>query len=125
MCSSDLETEWYAHHFAGSWNIFAVLLAVGHFAIPFILFMSRHAKRNLTFNAIMMCWLLFMHFIDVYWLIMPNLNHHGFHFSAIDLFCLLGIGGIFIGATFSRMKQSSLYPYKDPRIKESINFENA
>jgi len=118
------ETVWYAEHFNGSWNTVAIILAIGHFGVPFVLFMSRHAKRNLKFHAIMAVWLILMHALDLYWLVMPNINKLGIHLTFADIVPFLGIGGIYFGFVFLRLSTVSLIPHKDPRLDESLNFHN-
>jgi hypothetical protein len=117
------ETEFFLAHFNGSWSNVATLLCVGHFGIPFIVFMSKHARRNFKFAGGMMVWLLIMHFVDIYWLIMPNISPAGVHVTGADVFCFLGIGGVFVGLLFTRMKSVSLFPCKDPRLHESLKHQ--
>ncbi|MGE4170463.1 MAG: quinol:cytochrome C oxidoreductase [Candidatus Margulisiibacteriota bacterium] len=118
------ETEFFMHHFAGSWNSVGILLAVGHFAIPLILFMSRYAKRNLVVHFMMACWIVLMQLVDVYWLIMPNAYPTGVHITAMDIAALLGIGGIFVAFVFHRLGRVALYPVRDPRLAESRQLTN-
>jgi len=117
------ETVWFIDHFKGSWNSVGVFLAIGHFGIPFLFFMSRHAKRNLKFHAIMAVWFLIVHYVDLYWIIMPNINKFGIAPSWIDLAALMGIGGVCISLLFNRLKKSPLYPLKDPRLEDSKHLE--
>ncbi|RAP29482.1 quinol:cytochrome C oxidoreductase, partial [Candidatus Marinamargulisbacteria bacterium SCGC AG-343-D04] len=118
------ETSFYLKHFKGSWEIITAILVIGHFAIPFILFMSRHAKRNLRFHFFMATWLVFMHFLDLYWIIMPNASPKGFHFNLLDITTFIGIGGIYFAVFFNCLSKVSLIPHKDPRLSESLNFHN-
>ncbi|RAP35808.1 quinol:cytochrome C oxidoreductase [Candidatus Marinamargulisbacteria bacterium SCGC AAA071-K20] len=118
------ETIWYLAHFEGSWNSVAICLAIGHFAIPFVLFMSRHCKRNLNFHLGMAIWIVSMHFLDLYWLIMPNLSKSGIHFSMVDVLCFFGMGGVYFSVFFKRVASVSLVPKKDPFIEKSLHFEN-
>ncbi len=119
------ETFWYLTRMTGFWKGVTVFLVVGHFAVPFLLFMSRHAKRNLPVHACIAGWLLFMHFVDMSWLILPNAFPNGV-FPGLSLGAsFLGIGGILVWATFSRMKRFNLVPIHDPRVDESLRFENA
>ena len=119
------ETVWFAEHFKGNWNTVAIIISIGHFAIPFILFMSRHMKRNLKTNGMMMVWMVVMTIVELYWVIMPNISKDGVHVSIQDVVPFLAIGGIFFAVLFSRMKNYALVPEQDPRLKESINFINA
>lgn len=118
------ETVWFIDHFAGSWNSVAILLSVGHFAIPFVIFMSKHAKRNLKFHAGVALWLIFMQIVDLYWIIMPNVSKAGIHVTIADITCLLGIGGIYFAVFFKKLATINLIPVKDPRLAESLSFEN-
>lgn len=118
------ETFWFHLHFTGSWQWVAALLAIGHFGIPFIFFMSRHAKRNLKVHAIMAIWLCGMHFLDLYWVIMPTFLKTGASFGIGDLALLVGLGSLFFMWIFRRMKSVSIYPIKDPLLHEAKRFEN-
>jgi hypothetical protein len=69
-------------------------------------------------------WMLAMHFVDVYWCVMPVLHHDGFHVSVLDFTTFLGVGGLFV-ALFSRLlARRALIPVKDPRLPESLGYEN-
>jgi len=65
-----------------------------------------------------------MHFIDMYWLVMPNLHPHGVHFGILDLTTLVGVGGVFLAALGWFLKGSKLVPIRDPRLVESLSFQN-
>lgn len=114
-------TSWYIMHFNGTWNTVAQFLAIGHFALPFLGFMSKHMRRNLTVQGVVVVWMLFMHFVDLYWVIMPNIDKDGFVFSWGDLACLMGIGGVFVGLLFARMRTVSLVPVQDPRLSDFMH----
>lgn len=118
------ETIWFREHFFGSWNSFAIFLVIGHFVIPFLGFMSRHMKRNLATNLVFMIWMAFMSFVDLYWVIMPNVYPEGFHISLADVSIFLGMGGIYFGLLFWRLSRKALFPKKDPRLPESLHFHN-
>lgn len=119
------ETHWFHEHFAENWDWLSTTLLIGHFAVPLLLFVSRHAKRNISFNTLMAFWLILMTLIEIYWIIMPNLYHHGIHITLADVTSLVGIGGIYFGVFFKRMAKYSLYPVNDPRLEESVHFKNA
>ena len=118
------ETLFFKEHFFGSWTGVTTLLCVGHFAVPFLLFMSRHVKRNLVLHSIMAIWLVFMHYVDVFWVIMPNVYKSGFSYSIIDFLVFVGIGSLFFGLFFKRINKSFIIPVSDPRINESLSFKN-
>jgi hypothetical protein len=120
------ETVWYKHRFEGSWGSVSWLLLFGHFVIPFLWLLSRTAKRIRVVLGAGAAWLLFMHYVDLYWLVMPTMEelHHGAHPSWIDLAGLLGPVGVGLAVVAARASGSTLYPVKDPRLAEALRVEN-
>lgn len=118
------ETIWFREHFMGSWNAVAVFLVLGHFVVPFLGFMSRHVKRNLTAHFVVVCWMVFMTIVDLYWVIMPNFSPEGIQISLVDFASFIGIGGLYFGLYFLRLRKHALFPKRDPRLEESLHFHN-
>lgn len=116
------ETLWYQHR--QDWQGTFTMLAVGHFIVPFAFLMSRHMKRNRITLAIASVWLLAMHWLDLQFVIMPELHHHGIHLSWLDAATMVGVLGVVLGATLRNISNSPLLPERDPRLKESLNFHN-
>ncbi len=102
----------------------SMLLVVGHFLVPFFFLMSRHIKRRPALLLIGAVWMLVMHFVDIYWCVMPVLSHHGVHLSVLDFTTFLGIGGLFVSVFSWLLARRALIPVKDPRLPESVAFEN-
>ena len=65
-----------------------------------------------------------MHFFDLYWIIMPILHKHGFHFSWMDLTAMIGIGGIFIWYFWWSYLKGALVPVNDTKLAASIKLVN-
>ena len=118
------ETVWFKARLEGSWKAVSILLAVGHFAAPFLYLMGRAVKRKGWSLALGGAWLLTMHFVDLYWQIMPTLHPHGLRPSLLDVAALLTVGGCFVGAAGWLMRRQALVPVRDPRLAESLAFEN-
>ena len=91
--------------------------------VPFFFLISQAVKRNRVTLTLGAAWMLFMHYVDIYWLVMPTLHHEAFQLNILDLTCWLGIGGLFF-ATLTYLMRSSLVPVRDPRLAESLAFEN-
>jgi hypothetical protein len=119
------ETIWFKARLEGSWKAMSVLLMVGHFAIPFFYLMGRAVKRRGTTLAVGGVWLLAMHYMDLYWQIMPTLHADGVHPTALDVAAFLAVGGCFVAAASWLMRRQALVPLGDPRLAESLAFENA
>lgn len=121
------ETIWYFRRQTGGWLPVSLLLLFGHFVAPFLGLISRIPKRRPGMLVVAGVWLLFMHWIDLYWLVMPEMNHEAkgvVPFNIADLGLLLFLGGLFVALTARRLSRHSLIPEQDPRLAESLTFEN-
>ena len=118
------ETIWYKTRMEGSWMTVSVLLLVGHFVAPFLYLMGRSVKRNGATLAVGGMWLLAMHFVDLYWQVMPTLHPEGFRPALLDVTAVMAVGGSFVAAVSWLMRRQALVPLRDPRLSESLAFEN-
>lgn len=118
------ETIWYEHRWIGSWKTVSLVLIIGHFVVPFLILITRQAKRMPALMYLGGFWLLIMHYIDIYWNVMPNFAHHGAHFSWMDVSTLVGIGGVFVWYFWKIYTAKALVPVNDPRLDASIEFVN-
>lgn len=118
------ETIFYLHRLEGSWKTVSLTLLFGHFIVPFIVLLSRHAKRHPGVLGAASVLILVMHYVDIYWLVMPNFLHEGASPSWIDLAGLLGPLGIGALAVVLRARRSPAYPLRDPRLTEAMHVEN-
>ncbi|MBI1386967.1 MAG: quinol:cytochrome C oxidoreductase [bacterium] len=101
-----------------------------HFFLPFFGLLSRHIKRNKSLLFFWAIWMLVMHWVDIYWLVMPEYVHQygeigAAPFGLMDIFCLIGFGGLYAAGFAMWARGRSLIPMKDPRLAESLTFENA
>ncbi len=118
------ETFWFMQRWAGGWKIVSVLLIVTHFIVPFFYLISYEAKTNLKKLKFISIWILCVHLLDLYWLIMPSMsrNDHAYSFSWIDfVFPLIFIGVIMI--VFKKVSEKiNLVPVRDPKLERGLNF---
>ena len=119
------ETIWYKARIEGSWKAVSILLIMGHFVAPFLYLMGRAVKRRGATLALGGAWVLAMHFLDIYWQVMPTLHPEGFRPSLLDVAAFLAVGGCFVAAVGWLMRRQALVPLRDPRLAESLAFENA
>jgi hypothetical protein len=119
------ETIFYKARLEGSWETISLLLMAGHFAVPFFYLMGRDVKRRGWTLAAGGLWLLAMHFVDLYWQVMPTLHPEGVRPSPLDVAAFVAIGGGFAAAASWLMRRNALVPLRDPRLAESLAFENA
>jgi hypothetical protein len=119
------ETIWYRARLEGSWEGVSLLLMAGHFGVPFFYLMGRDVKRRGWTLAVGGAWLLAMHFVDLYWQVMPTLHPEGVRPSPLDVAAFIAVGGCFVAAAGWLMRRQALVPLRDPRLAESLAFENA
>jgi len=82
-----LEVGWYTVRTSGGWRVVAGVLLVGHLVVPFLALLVYRLKRNPWAMTAIGAWLLMMHALDTYWLVMPSwFNAPSFHW--LDLACL-------------------------------------
>ena len=118
------ETIFFRHRLEGSWRAASFLLAAGHFVLPFFFLMPRTIKRKPVTLALGAAWILLMHYLDVTWLVKPSISPHGVPIGLADVLCLIGFLGVFVGI-FARLTAGApLIPVRDPRLPESLGFEN-
>ncbi|HEY4759192.1 MAG TPA: quinol:cytochrome C oxidoreductase [Thermoguttaceae bacterium] len=118
------ETQWYAVRQAGDWKWVAIVLVAGNLLIPCVGLLSRHVKRQKYLLGFWAVWLLVMHWIDLYWIVMPNLGVEKLSFHLMDICLLLGMIGIYGASLIRTAGNNSLVPLADPRLGESLTFEN-
>jgi len=144
------ETEFFLLRNSGAWKDVSIFLVIGHFFIPFIILLWRPVKKIPHVIAAISIWNLFMHAIDIYWIVAPErgpslssmgggqptlwlyetiedgvpMNPLIFGTIGLDILALVGVIGVMGFAFLSIVKRSSLYPCKDPRLEESINVVN-
>jgi len=118
------ETQWYRLRWEDpSWRMVSIIILFGHFVVPFLALITRAAKRNVKILKGVALWLLFMHFVDIYWLILPNYGQQ-VDLSWMDLTTVVGVGGIFVWYFWKQAAKRPLIPANDPRLQESVNFVN-
>ncbi len=70
------EIRYYRLRTTGSWTVVTVILIFGHFFIPFFALLNRRWKRHERFLVVIGVDMVAMHFVDVYWLILPVHDVH-------------------------------------------------
>jgi hypothetical protein len=116
------EVPFYMVRLKGDWAAIGVFLIVGHFLIPFFALLSRSLKRNRARLVLVAFWILLVHAVDLYWLIMPTLNPEGltFHWTMVTAF--VGIGGLAIAFALWRLRGHFTVPVRDPYLSDSLAY---
>jgi hypothetical protein len=117
------ETIYYNDHNRGHWFYLTYLLAAGKFLFPVIYLLSQDNKKSLRALTFIAAWILFMHGIELYWLVGPY-AHPGLCPSWQDPVAFLTVGSI-LGFAYVRIaSRHSLFPTRDPRLVECLTITN-
>lgn len=109
-------------HF-NSWTYVILALLFGHFVLPFVGLISRHVKRSRVGLGFWAVWLLVFHWIDLWWITLPE---HGpqAQFGLPEVLTFLAAGGLFFAGCAWAASQHALVPLRDPRLADSLAFQN-
>ncbi len=117
------EIPWYLERFKGIWRYAGLAIILLHFALPFLLLLSRDLKRN-SRRLVIVAWLIIiMRFVDLLWLIVPEFEHgHAGHLSNYFVYvaATVGMGGVWLFWFFWRLRQRALLPFNDPQLHEAL-----
>ncbi len=116
------EVPWYILRIDGGWGPVGAFLAAFQFLVPFFLLLSRDLKRNPRALAWVAAWVLLVHWVDLYWLVMPHLDPGGPRFSLWDVSAFVGVGGVAVAFAVARMRGTLAVPARDPYIDDSLRY---
>jgi len=103
----------------GVWRFVSLALVLLHFALPFLLLLSRELKRNTRKLAMVAGLLLVMRWVDVYWLVTPTLSPDRLVFHWLDVAAFAAIGGVWLLLFARELTKRPLLPLADPLLQET------
>ncbi len=140
------ETYFFSYRGHGQWLHLSIALVLGRFALPFFTLLRRPLKRHPLGLSLVAVFMLVMEYVDIFWMTQPPYAHHRVHhyehvggpeamnlahyfhehidFGATDILCLIGFIGVFLIPFGWSLGRNKLVPINDPRLAESIKFEN-
>lgn len=117
------ETIFYLNRSQGGWMIMSFSLLIFKFAVPFLLLLPRWAKRTPSHLIMVSILILIMQYVDVHWMVYPNLDNSRVLFGWQEIGMFLGFLGLFVFSVTRFLEKNNLIPIKDPRIGESLVHE--
>ncbi|HET7470088.1 MAG TPA: hypothetical protein VFJ81_10455 [Gemmatimonadales bacterium] len=87
------EVAWYVPRVRGGWGVLALAVLVGQLALPFLVLLLYAAKRSARAMAMIAAWLLVVHYLDTYWLVLPAIHPDAPHPHWLDLSALAAVAG--------------------------------
>jgi hypothetical protein len=121
---------WYANlpeevtYTKARWDHYRLLFWVNffiNFVFPFLVLMTRDAKRKIKILLIAGTAILIGHWIDVYLMVMPGTIGRDWNgFNLIEFGILAGYAGAFLFVVFTSLAKAPLIAKNHPLLKESI-----
>lgn len=118
------EVGFYQRRSGTAWGWVSAVLVVIHFVIPFLLLLSRRLKRSTGALVAVAVWVLVAHYVDVYWLVMPNLTPSAIAVHWLDLAALLGIFGALGLLSLFLFRNRSPVADTDPFFHQSLRYQS-
>ena len=100
----------------GGWVGVGLTLAVGQFALPFLLLLQRDIKENARRLGMMAAIILCMHVVNVFWVVMPAFDPQGPTFHWLDVVAFIGVGGVWMTIFAWQLKGRPLVPLHDQAL---------
>jgi len=125
------EVPWFLVRTRGAWRPVGVLLVFGHFLVPFFVLLSRDLKLRPKALSVVAAWILFIHLIDLIWLVVPTTQLYGvgtrwapeslnLHWTLLP--ALVGVGGVWAAFGIFRARGHHAVPIGDPYLDDSLRY---
>jgi hypothetical protein len=118
--NSPEEISFYRSRLYGEWGYVSVIILIFHFFVPFFLLLSRNLKRNPSLLPKVALWLIFMRFVDIYWLTRPEFTPSAIP-SLWDLAAGLGLVGLWFFVFAWQLQKMPLLPLGEPKLEEVLD----
>ncbi len=113
------EITWYLKRLNGGWGKVGLFLAVFHFAVPFVLLLSRPFKRDVTRLVWLAIWLMLMRWLDLLWNIEPFFSKT-LTITWADVVIPVAMGGLWLAFFFRNLNSMPLLPAYDLYAREVL-----
>jgi hypothetical protein len=115
------EITFFTRRLYSGWQAIGLALVVFHFAVPFLLLLSRPFKREPRTLVWLASWLIFMRFVDLYWYIEPNFSKT-VHLNWLALVVPVAIGGFWMAMFLHNLRSRPLLPAYDMHAQEFLEY---
>jgi hypothetical protein len=114
------EITWYTHRLQTGWRWVGTSLVLFHFAVPFVLLLSRAVKRDPQMLVRVAIAVLIVRLLDLFWLIAPEFHPAGIAVSWLDVVLPLTLGAIWLGCFVWQLRGRAILPVHDPEFDETL-----
>ncbi len=120
------EIKWYLDRIQGNWKGVAISLILLHFFFPFFIMLSRNLKRNAGRLVKIAMLILFMRYVDLFWLVQPKFHATGdfqplnYMSIAMTAVSALAMGGLWLWLFFGNLGRRPIMPVNDPNFAKML-----
>jgi hypothetical protein len=115
-----LEISWYQHRLQTGWRTVGVTLILFHFAVPFVVLLSRTVKRAPDLLVKVAIGILVLRLVDLFWLIAPEFHENGLVVHWLDVVLPLSMGALWLAAFVWQLRGRAILPVHDPQFDEAL-----
>ncbi len=115
-----LEISWYQHRLQTGWRAVGVTLILFHFAVPFVVLLSRTVKRAPDLLIKVAIGILVLRVVDLFWLIAPEFHENGLVVHWLDVVLPLSLGALWLAAFVWQLRGRPILPVHDPQFDEAL-----
>jgi hypothetical protein len=108
------------HRLQTGWRLVGISLIVFHFAVPFVLLLSRAVKRDPQLLVKVAVAVIVVRLVDLFWLIAPEFHQSGVSVSWLDVVLPLSLGSIWLGCFVWQLRGRAILPVHDPEFDETL-----
>jgi hypothetical protein len=121
---------WYANlpeevvYYQLRWEQFRTLWVANllvNFCAPFLILMTRDAKRQTAILWVGGSVIILGHWLDVFMMVTPGIMGKDWHLGFVELGTMVGYLGLFIWSTLSELSKATLVPKNHPMLQESLH----
>ena len=114
------EIPWYLRRMDGGWQYVGLALILGHFALPYVLLLSRDLKRQGNRLILVAALVIVMRIVDMFWQIGPMHGEEGLSLHWLDAVAPVALGGVWLAIFLWQLQTRPLLPLGEPYLAEAL-----
>lgn len=125
------ETAFYVARKTGGWKAVFYFLAFGHFLVPFVVLLFRPVKKIPVLISAMASWAIFVHIVDMFWIVRPmvyagvdSVDKIGLGGLWVDVVAIGGVMSVFAALVIRKVNSGVLVAVNDPYMDQALEHKN-
>jgi hypothetical protein len=114
------EIPWYVVRRQGGWRLLSPALFLLHFAVPFMLLLSRSLRRDPPRLAAVAALVLVMRGVDLYFQAAPAFHPQGIAFHWLDVTVPVALAGLWFAYFVRQLRGRPLLSFNEPHIQDAM-----